>query len=77
MNEFVNYVFRHMDITDKNFRVVVKCIKRNSIGVAMNSIAILSAAGLLHILINENKNMKQDIESLKLKIDELNEPEGV
>lgn len=77
MNDLVNYIFKHMDTTDRNFIILAKAIKKQGAGGIMNSIAILLTAGLLRSTIKENAIMKREIISLQKKIDELKESEGV
>ena len=77
MNDFVSYIFRNMDATDKRLlRIYKALVYQSKFNKAVILLSVITTVNLLAMRIESNK-MQQEIADLRKEIDELKESEGV
>lgn len=77
MNDFVSYIFRNMDATDKHLiRIYKALVQQNKFNKAVTLFSVVSTLNLCAMR-TSSKKMQQEITALKKEIDELKESEGV
>lgn len=77
MNDFVSYIFRNMDATDKYLvRIYKALVHQNKFNKAVTLFSVVTTLNLFAMR-TDSKKMQQEIAALRKEIDELKESEGV
>lgn len=77
MNDFVSYIFRNMDATDKHLvRIYKALVHQNKFNKAVTLFSVATTLKLF-AMCTDSKKMQQEIATLRKEIDELKESEGV
>ena len=77
MNDFVSYIFRNMDATDKHLvRIYKELVHQNKFNKAVTLFSVVTTLNLFAMRAG-SKKMQQEIAALRKEIDELKESEGV
>ena len=77
MNDFVNYIFRNIDATDKHLVHIYKAlVHQNKFNKAVTLFSVVTTLNLFAMR-TDSKKMQQEIAALRKEIDELKESEGV
>ena len=77
MNDFVSYIFRNMDATDKHLVSIYKAlVHQNKFNKAVTLFSVVTTLNLFAMR-TDSKKMQQEIAALRKEIDELKESEGV
>lgn len=77
MNDFVSYIFRNMDATDKHLvRIYKALVNQNKFNKAVTLFSVVTTLNLVAMR-TDSKKMQQEIAALRKEIDELKESEGV